>query len=37
MSAQALSDELLLKDFGAFGVEVTGSTANSLELTVTPK
>jgi hypothetical protein len=36
-SAQVLSDELLLKDFGAFGVEVTGSTANSLELKVTPK
>jgi hypothetical protein len=36
-SAQVLSDELLLKDFGAFGVEVTGSTANSLDLKVTPK
>jgi hypothetical protein len=36
-SAQVLSDELLLKDFGAFGVEVVGSTANSLELKVTPK
>jgi hypothetical protein len=36
-SAQVLSDELLLKDFGAFGVEVTGSTANSLELKITPK
>ncbi len=36
-SAQVLSDELLLKDFGAFGVEVIGSTANSLELKVTPK
>jgi hypothetical protein len=35
--AQALSDELLLRDFGAFGVEVTSSTANSLELKVTPK
>ncbi len=36
-SAQSLSDELLLKDFGAFGVEVVSSTANSLELKVTPK
>ena len=36
-SAQSLSDELLLKDFGTFGVEVVSSTANSLELKVTPK
>jgi hypothetical protein len=36
-SAQLLSDELLLMDFGAFAVEVVGSTANSLELKVTPK
>ena len=36
-SAQALSDELTLKDFGTFGVEVVGSTANSLELKITPK
>ncbi len=36
-SAQALSDELSLKDFGTFSVEVTSSTANSLELKVIPK
>lgn len=36
-SAQLLSDELALKDFGGFTVEVTGSTANSLELKVVPK
>ncbi len=36
-SAQTLSDELLLKDFGAFSVDVVGSAANSLELKVTPK
>ncbi len=36
-SAQSLSDELLLKDFGTFAVEVVNSTANSLELKVTPK
>jgi hypothetical protein len=36
-SAQILSDELLSKNFGAFAVEVIGSTANSLELKVTPK
>ncbi len=36
-SAQVLSDELLSRNFGAFTVEVTGSTANSLELKVTPK
>jgi hypothetical protein len=37
MSAQTLSDDLLLRDFGTFAVEVVGSTANSLELKVTPK
>ncbi len=36
-SAQILSDELTMKDFGTFSVEVTGSTANSLELKVVPK
>ncbi len=36
-SAQALSDELSLKDFGTFSVEVTSSTANSLELKVMQK
>ena len=36
-SAQTLSDEILLRNFGAFSVEVIGSTANSLELKVTPK
>ncbi len=36
-SAQTLSDEILLRNFGAFSVEVMGSTANSLELKVTPK
>jgi hypothetical protein len=36
-SAQQLSDELVLRDFGTFAVEVVGSTANSLELKVTPK
>jgi hypothetical protein len=36
-SAQVLSDELLLRDFGTFTVEVVGSTANSLELRVMPK
>jgi hypothetical protein len=36
-SAQTISDELLLKDFGTFAVEIVGSTANSLELKVTPK
>ncbi len=36
-SAQTISDELSLKDFGTFGVEVISSTANSLELKVTPK
>jgi hypothetical protein len=36
-SAQTLSDELLLKDFGSFTVEVVSSSANALELRVTPK
>ena len=36
-SAQQLSDELLLRDFGTFSVDVVGSTANSLELKVMPK
>ncbi|HUJ19473.1 MAG TPA: flagellar assembly protein T N-terminal domain-containing protein [Nitrospirota bacterium] len=35
--AQQLSDELVLRDFGTFSVEVVGSTANSLELKVSPK
>ena len=36
-SAQILSDELVQRDFGTFAVEVVASTANSLELKVTPK
>lgn len=36
-STQVLSDELQMRDFAGFTVEVTGSTANSLELKVTPK
>jgi hypothetical protein len=36
-SAQIVSDELSLKDFGTFSVEVVSSTANSLELRVMPK
>jgi hypothetical protein len=36
-STQTLSDELSLKDFGTFAVEVTGSTANSLEIMISPK
>jgi len=36
-SAQVLSDELAQKDFGTFTVEVVSSTANSLELKVSPK
>ena len=36
-SAQSISDELLLKDFGTFTVEVISSTANALELKVMPK
>jgi hypothetical protein len=36
-STQILSDELLVKDFGTFAVDVVSSTANSLELKVTPK
>jgi len=37
VSTQTLSDDLLLRDFGAFTVEVVNSTANSLELKVSPK
>jgi hypothetical protein len=37
VSAQTLSDTLTLSNFGTFGVEVTASTANTLELSVTPK
>jgi hypothetical protein len=36
-SAQIISDELSLKDFGTFSVEVVSSTANQLELKVVPK
>jgi hypothetical protein len=36
-STQKLSEEILHRDFGAFSVEVVGSTASSLELKVTPK
>jgi len=36
-SAQSISDEILLKNFGTFAVEVVSSTANSLELKVSPK
>ena len=36
-SAQSLADELLLRDFGTFGVEVTAQTANTIELRVVPK
>ena len=36
-SAQIISDELSLKDFGTFAVEVISSTANQLELKVVPK
>ncbi|MBS1127890.1 MAG: hypothetical protein H6Q96_270 [Nitrospirae bacterium] len=36
-SAQIVSDELSLKDFGTFTVEVVSSTANQLELRVVPK
>jgi hypothetical protein len=36
-SAQIISDELSLKDFGTFSVEVISSTANQLELKVVPK
>ena len=37
VSAQTLSDDLLLRDFGSFTVDVVNSTANSLELKVSPK
>jgi hypothetical protein len=36
-SAATLSDEILLRNFGAFSVDVVSSTANALELRVTPK
>ena len=36
-SCQILSDELSLKDFGTFAVEVVNSSANQLELRVVPK
>ncbi len=36
-TAQSLSDELSLANFGSFAVEVTASTANALELQVSPK
>jgi len=36
-SAQIISDELSLRDFGTFSVEVVSSTANQLELRVVPK
>ena len=36
-SAQIISDELSLKDFGTFAVEVVSSSANKLELKVVPK
>lgn len=37
VSARTLSDELAMKDFGTFSVEVVGSTAASLQLKVTLK
>jgi len=36
-SAQILCDELVLKDFGTFSVEIVSSTPNALELKVTPR
>lgn len=36
-SAQILSDELALTDFGTFSVEIVRTTANTLELKVVPK
>jgi hypothetical protein len=36
-SAQMLSDEILAQQFTTYTVDVTGSTANSFEMTVTPK
>jgi hypothetical protein len=36
-STQVLSDELLSRNFGSFTVEIISSTANTLELKVTPK
>jgi hypothetical protein len=37
VSAQTLSDDLLLRDFGTFTVEIVSSTPNSLQLKITPK
>jgi hypothetical protein len=37
VSAQTLSDDLLLRDFGTFTVEIVRSTPNSLKLKITPK
>jgi len=37
ISAQALSDILVLKDFGTFSVDVVKSSANTLDLQVAPK
>jgi hypothetical protein len=37
VSAQTLSDDLLLRDFGMFTVEVVSSTPNALVLKITPK
>jgi hypothetical protein len=37
VNTQKLSEILVHNDFGTFSVDVTGSTANSLELQVTPK
>jgi len=36
-SAQAMADELALKNFGTFKVEVTGFSSNRLDLHVVPK
>jgi len=36
-SARIICDELSLKDFGTFCVEVVSSTANQLEFRVVPK
>ena len=36
-SAQIISDELSLKDFGTFAVEGVSSTANQLEIRIVPK
>ncbi len=37
VSAQTLSNDLLLRDFGAFTVDVVSSSPNTLELKITPK